>query len=307
VACPGAGGKLVVRRVVWEDQRGWNVLTHKADLPARVTLAGVPALVGDWLMMPLSDGVLYRLRLNGTKAPEGGPNWRGSRQLAEARGQVVWLGGDRFLISNGGRGLQVWEWPSNRAEASGPEEGRLELPDRLVGSLLVLPGPAGRARDVVAADSGGVVRLLRAGPGSKLSLRDDRMWDLKGRITAGPFLLSGPGEEARVGVVVEQTRLVALDPARDGECWSYRTGGAALVGQPERFAGLLAVGDLSGRVVGLDPETGRKAGSGCLLPGGTVPAGGLATIGPTGLLRPGALLVPLSDGTAVLLRPPDLR
>ena len=53
--------------------------------------------------------------------------------------------------------------------------------------------------------------------------------------------------------------------------------------------------------------TGKPVGPGLLLPGGTVPAGGTAALGLTGLFRPGRLLVPLSDGTAVLLRPYHLR
>ncbi len=81
-------------------------------------LAGKPALVGAALILPLSDGSLGRVKLTGAKVStlEPGLNWRARSLKPDARGEVVSLGGDRFLTTNGANGIRVWEWALDKSE-----------------------------------------------------------------------------------------------------------------------------------------------------------------------------------------------
>jgi hypothetical protein len=75
----------------------------------------------------------------------------------------------------------------------------------------------------------------------------------------------------------------------------YRTQGATVVGQPQLVEGLLVVAGQSGQIVALDPVEFKPVAVGYPLAGSVVPASSSVTFGPRWLL------VPLSDGTAVLL------
>ena len=85
-----------------------------------------------------------------------------------------------------------------------------------------------------------------------------------------------------------------LDPSRDDPAWEHPTDGA-VAGLPQLVEGSLVVADQSGKIVALDPVSGKPAGAGYALAGSVVPVTSPVAFGP------GRLFVPLSDGTAVLL------
>jgi outer membrane protein assembly factor BamB len=303
VASPGEGQELVVRYVHCAED-GRRLLVSERRSPLTAALAGTPAVAGPWLVLPLRDGTLGRLPLPlppELREPERVADWRSKRAGPEARGHVLALGGNRFLTTDGGRALTCWVWkglswhslPENRDDAEAPT---LEMKDRVVAPPLRLPGAPPR---VCVADSAGVLTLLRVQEDGQLGVQ--RAWRLGGRITAGPFLRSQDGA-VRIGCVVDQSRLVWIDPARRDPLWEYRTGGGEpVVGEPAPAEGLVVVADQSGRVVGLDPATGRPEGPGYTLRASVVPAASPVSFGP------GRLFTPLSDGTALLLSVDRLR
>src|SRR5205823_3772639 len=111
VAASGTGGQAVVRRVSFrEGERLPKVEEWKVELPAPP--AGTPTVAGGQLVLPLADGNLHRLSLPAGRPAEliGGPTWRAGRADARARGHVVAVGGDRFLTTDGLRGLLCYDW-----------------------------------------------------------------------------------------------------------------------------------------------------------------------------------------------------
>jgi hypothetical protein len=144
---------------------------------------------------------------------------------------------------------------------------------------------------VVVADAHGAVTLL-AGE----DLTDARRWELKGSITAGPFLRGN-----HVGCVVDRTRLVWIDPTKDGVLWEHRTGGDHIVGSPHLVADMVVVCDEGGTFVGLNPATGKPLGKGYRLTSAVAPAATPIAFGPD------RAFAPLTDGTIMLLSPDRLR
>ena len=55
---------------------------------------------------------------------EGGPNWRVARADEDARGHIVALSADEFLMTDGSRGLTHWQWPQNDSAHHQREEHR---------------------------------------------------------------------------------------------------------------------------------------------------------------------------------------
>jgi outer membrane protein assembly factor BamB len=102
-------------------------------------------------------------------------------------------------------------------------------------------------------------------------------------------------EGVRIGCIVEQDRLVWLDPEKAERLWTYQTTGDAIVGRPRLVEDVLVVALQSGRYIGLDPLTGKSKGTGYTLRASAAPAASPRPFGS------GRLLAPLSDGTALLL------
>jgi outer membrane protein assembly factor BamB len=321
VACPGDGKELVIRQVRAEAERlrlpdaaagaVGAVVRHERVLVTRqvrlvrerrvkldAPVQGTPAVAGPLLLLPLADGALYRIRWQQEDAAaEGGPVWRVPRAAADVRGHVAHLGGDRYLATDGARGLQVFQWTDKRHDLLPNAEGpTLELKDRVVAAPVVLPGGA-----VCVADAGGVVSLLAVGGDGSLTVK--RQWPLGGRVPAVRLFVRQLGEAVRVGCVVldrEARRLVWLDPGADEVCWEHRAGGA-IVGEPALAGGVLVVADAGGGYTALDPQTGRAEGEGYVLRGSIAPAAAPVAFGPD------RLFAPLNDGTVMLLSPDQLR
>jgi outer membrane protein assembly factor BamB len=138
-----------------------------------------------------------------------------------------------------------------------------------------------------------VLHLLGLAAGGEL--QRNREWDLKGQLTGGPFLYTLADGGVRIGCVIDQRRLVWLDPSRAEPLWSYPLNGESIVGQPQVIEDMLVVASQSGRYVGLDLQSGKPKGPGYTLRASVAPA---ATPVPYGA---GLLFTPLSDGTALLM------
>jgi outer membrane protein assembly factor BamB len=297
LACPGDGKNLLVRQVEWEPA-GRRLKVAERLVPVPSPLAGTPAVVGTSLVFPLAGGNLGRILLplpRDVKVDEGGPDWRDYLASREIRGHVLALAGDLFVATNGGRGLNCFEWPRDAAwnlKNPGGAKVGLELNDRIVGVPVILPVAAGNLPRIAAADAGGVVTLIGVRGDGTMEVK--RTWDLKGKVPSGVFVRTLPGGQARLSCVVDRERLVWLDPGRDDPEWEY-SAPAAIIGQPQMAGRDLIVVDQSGLVGALDVATGKPQGSGYTLPGSVAPTAGVA---PFGAKR---ALLPLSDGTALLL------
>jgi len=306
-AAPGDGRSLLVRRIEWVNgERELRVkeskvsLVSKADGKTVLSPAGAPAVVGSQLIVPLTDGTLTHLSLR-ENAPElkSGPSWRDRLAPVNATCHVLALGGDRFLITDGSRGLLVYDWPPDNNVYQLKGELLPPLPYLVATPPVLLPSRDGQPPRVAVADSAGVLHLVAVKPDG--SLQPVRTWELGGRLTAGPFVHTTPEGGSRIGCVLDRRRLVWIDPAKAKPLWKYTSANAALVGQPRQIEDLLVITLQSGRYLGLDPSSGRPKGRGYRLRASAAPA---ATPMPFGR---GFVFTPLSDGTALLLSVERLR
>jgi outer membrane protein assembly factor BamB len=286
IASINHGRRLFVRRC--EIGQGANLPTVTArEVELVDTLGGTPCLAGDSLILPLANGSLYRLRLPlDGNAPEGGPEWRAARADEGASGYVVPFREDEILFTDGSSGLTLLRW------GRGPDFkplARKQMHARIVAAPVVLPRvKPDEEVQVCVADADGTISLLRG-----VELSEVRQWRLDGKITAGPFLRGG-----HIGCIVDQLRLVWLDPANKEPQWQYTMQGKGtqgIAGQPQFVGDSLILADLSGRFVALDPATGQPRGPVYTLQASAAPAATPVAFGS------GQAFVPLSDGTICLL------
>jgi outer membrane protein assembly factor BamB len=304
IASPGEGRSLLVRRIEWSaGERRLRVRTSETSMVSQVdnsvrSLAGPPAILGSHLLLPMTDGNLLRMPLAFEESrPQTGPTWRDSLAPASASCGVVALGGDRFLTTDGGRNLSVFEWPTDRDKIWRrifPREGEPKPLQELIATPpVLLPPRADAPPRVVIGDSANVLHLFVVAPDG--ALNPQLTWNLKGRITAGPFVHTTAKGETRLACILDRRHFVWLDPAKPDPLWTYSTEGETIVGQPRLIEGLLMVALQSGRYLAVDPENGQAIGKGYNLRASAAPAAS-----PTPF-SPGVLFAPLSDGTALLL------
>jgi hypothetical protein len=311
IACPGEGKELVIRHVkVVPGQRSLRVEDSQVPLPS--PLAGTPAIVGSYLLLPLASDKLARvpLPLPARAELDIAFDWRSERATPDTRGHVLPLDGNRFLTTDGGRQVRVWEWAGKEGEewkVFPPDRGdgpTLELPDRIVAAPVRLPGKEGRPVRVCLADAAGKLTLAQLRPDGGLDVR--RTWDLRGAVTMGPWVQVVDGA-TRVGCVVDRNRLVWVNPNQKDVLWSYTTpkvpnrDAPPFVGRPQLVAGMIVLADQAGRYVGLNPATGKPAGGLYEL------KGSIAPVCCPVAFHNDRLLAPLSDGTLLLLGVKKLR
>ncbi len=255
--------------------------TEVHDLPAPP--AGTPALGDGFVVLPLANGVAVRVDF---KSPLiAGPNSRAAGADEQSPGHIVALGGDDFLLTDGGRGLMRVAWPGKLFQ----QRAVTELSARIVAPPAVLPGPAGSVPRICVADASDTLTLLDGERLDKL-----RSIALTGKITAGPFVRG-----ASVVCVLDRRRLVVVDP-EGGEPRGYGMN-ADIVGAPLLVDGMLVVADVSGTFLALNPQTAERLGNGYTMRANTAPETAPVPFGP------GRLLVPLNDGTLLLLPLAKLR
>jgi outer membrane protein assembly factor BamB len=299
VACPAPGNRVLIRHYA-----PGRPAAREHEVPVTARLAGTPAVGAKYLLLPLADASVVRVPLPlDERETLAAPDWRASKVNTEARGHLVWLGGDDFLMTNGHRGMTRYRFEDtlwrSLPEGRNAREPSVELRERIAAAPVVVPGGDGKLR-VCVADAAGTLHLFEGD-----DFKEVRHWDLHGRLASGPFLQGG-----KVGCVIDRGPstaehrpvLVWLDPGKDRPLWEHAAEGAGeVVGQPQLIEGLLVVADDSGRFVGLDPATGKPQGPGYTLKASVVPTASPVAFGP------GRAFAPLSDGTVLLLPLDQLR
>ncbi len=308
VAAPGDGQWLIVRHIEWSgDRRELEVKPYQISLLSSaddsiLTPAGPPIVVGPHLLMPMTDGNFVRVSLKEGKLLPG-DRWRVSRAPTTTSCSMLALGGDRFLATDGSRGISVWEWPSDKdIYRPLPKEGEpgLQLEHLVAAPPVLVPAVSDQQPGVAVADSSGVLRLYILQPDGSLKAHEN-FWKLPGDLTAGPFVQSEPKGGWRIGCVLDGRRLLWLDPQKKDPLWTYPTDGSAIIGHPQRIGDMLVAALQSGRYVGIDPNTGEPTGRGYKLRTSAAP---VATPVPFG---PGRMFTSLTDGTALLISLDRLR
>jgi hypothetical protein len=299
------GPKFVIRRIAA------GKLAREDELPAPGAIAGQPAVVGGYLLIPTSDSFVNRY-IPGDVARSGslvaGPAWLGERKPPNASCGITPLSDSTFATSDGSKRLSRWDWPTTPNARWNPT-GAWELREAVAGPGIALPPaePGGTPRFIVADTTGGVwmfaadrtgppLRRWRPGGGSVIPAGKP-----SSGFTAQP---AGPGSLG-VAFVADGKAAAAVDPNREDPLWAVRTGedaGATIVGAPQPAgANRWVVTDLAGRVVVLDGTTGAVVAAQTVGLPGAVPAAasGVAV---------NSALTPLSDGSAVVIelpKPPE--
>ncbi len=272
------GKAVAVRSLARGAESAWRRLPLLA-----VRLQGRPAIVQGHLIAPCSDGRLYRIPLapgRPTEVNEQPFTWAAESSLSpQDQAEVYPLAADRVLLTHGRRAL----WLQFKTD---------EPVQRWV--------PVGRPY-VTSADVLGAVPLV--GDGLILATRQNQLlritgperhaheWSLPGRITAPPV----PRGD-RLVTILDDRRVVsiALDapPGDDLPGWISDPFRGRVCGHPVLAGNELLVTDESGRVTGLDAQTGEllwriELGRGALPAAAAVPLG------------QGRLFAPLRDGSVV--------
>ncbi|HEY1860138.1 MAG TPA: PQQ-binding-like beta-propeller repeat protein, partial [Gemmataceae bacterium] len=296
VSLPTAGNQLLVRLChAAQEGKPFAVESHKLvlNLKNKTTLAGPPAVRGNNILLPLSDKSLLSVQLPlGAGARSDPPNWRARAASADARGYIVWIGDNEFITTNGAQGMTHWRWPADGPCQAVPpdcdaDKPTVQLPANIVSPPVVLEGERGAdSGQVFVADANGTLFQFSGGGLEQAP----RRWDLKGKITTGPFVRG-----RRVGCVVDSRRLVWIDPAREQPLWDYKSPTEGIVGEPGIVANMIVVADQSGRFVGLDPADGTPFGPGYAMQANTTPICSPVAFGAD------RAFAPLADGTILLL------
>jgi hypothetical protein len=286
-------------------------LGREGRMLLKAPLAGTPAVVGTHVIAPLSNGKLAltawpladTVRTAGPKSlvyVDQVAAWRVATKRitsdadeapprqppADARGHVLAVGKDRFVVTNGAEELALLKLP---ARESTDELHRHHLDARIVGApVLISDGPGGP--HFAVADAGKKLHLFKV-EGDRLKAVNS--WPLKAVPAAGPFRRALEDGTVKIGCVLEGGRLAWVGPD-DREALEPQLG-SGLVGEPQLAEGVLVVADVSGRYRAHDPYTLSPLGPGHLLSGSVAPAACPVSFGP------GRLMAPLTDGTAVLL------
>jgi len=292
--------KFIIRRVA--DGR----LDHEGNITAPGGLAGSPAVVGGTLVLPMSDGFIYRYNPGELSNPDSlsaGPPWGGHRAHSEAICHITPLSATMFLTSDGGRKLTKWDWPGgDKWNQSGPI---WELREPPAGAGLVLPPTA----------SGNPTRFLVAGiTGSVWMFHVDRAgqplrrWQTGVGVPAGlptsPLILrTGSSSRSNVVYTVDNKFLVCLDPDQDLPLWAARIGDDSstfIVGSPQSASqGRWLATGLTGSVTVIEAATGRVESTLEIRLPGAIPAVAAVPLGER------AIVATLSDGAAVVIPLPD--
>jgi hypothetical protein len=286
--------KFVVRRVA-----GGRVV-HEGTVNAPGSLAGPPVVVGDSLLLPVSDAFVYRHEPGVRPSPDtlsAGPLWATDRRPDDGACHITPLSASAFLTGDGSKRLTKWDWPAGGRW--NPTGLTWELRERPAGPGVVLPASGGPPRFLIADVTGSVWLFATDRSGKEL-----RRWKPGGGMPVGrpssPLAVrADPDGRTLVALTVANRHIVCLDPDRDLPLWAVTTGedaDAIVVGAPQPAAGgrWLATG-LAGRVTVYDGPTGRAEATLEIGLPGTVPA---ASAGPLGA---SSVLAALSDGSSVVV------
>ncbi len=293
----GATAKWVIRRAVN------GKFDHTGSVDAKGGLAGLPAVFNGTLLIPASDGIVYRLVMGDGRGRKdtlvAGPTWLLSRNVADPVCFIVPLAGDGFLTSDGGKLLKRWLWPMTGSWLD--DNASWKLRERIAGMPLLLPAAAGKPARMLVADATGAVGLYgfdrdepirRWVPGKTAALPT-------GKVALHFATQVDPAGRQLALYTVNSKSIVCLDVDADEPRWvtpARDDAAANIVGTPAPLGGgrWLAT-DLGGRVSILNADTGQAELTRAVgLPGAVPQTAGVLT----GTDR---VLVPLSDGSAAIV------
>jgi hypothetical protein len=241
-------------------------------------LQGPPVVGATCIVAPLRNGESVRIPLDGGDAVIGRP-WRAAG--AEDRPALAaHAGADRFVIADGRGGLALFDASNARAWE---RKGSASLPFRISTPPLVLGTDPLR---VLLADASDTLTLLEGD-----RLLKQRSWRLGGKLSAGPFAM-----DRRFGCIVDGRRLVVFEDGKDEPCWE-NTFLADVIGMPRVRGEELVVADGAGSIHFFDASNGEVTRGAITLKANVAP-----TLAPLPLNRD-EWLTPLTDGTAMILRP----
>jgi predicted Zn finger-like uncharacterized protein len=261
--------------------------------------AGQPIVSGTMLLLPLADGIIYRLDLSNPKAPlEAGPPWRGERLPVNSVCYLAAISDNEFFATDGARTVVRRRWPPRDKYFDSP--GKLRFVDPPAAAPVVL---SGSPPWLIVADGQGRLTMV---DGNKLALPALKTWrpGANNDLPAGPVTDGLRPEKAADGSVrIAYTvggRLVWLPPDAESAEWVGPAPVKALEGRPVLDGNRLLLTDRAGVVRVADARTGKLTGEEFRLTGSHAFA---AAAVPVGANR---ILVPLADGTVVLgeLKPP---
>jgi hypothetical protein len=287
VACreDGPNWDLILRQV---GQHGSERTTTIA-LPS--PLVGTPAIGAIAIIVPLADGSLARVPLNGESRRDIGPNWRSLGARPDARCHVLAWQADEFLVTDGQRKVMRLHWPGGRQYELETAQA-IELSGRPIGAM-VRVGESGEAPNAMIADSAGIVSLIR-GPVPCVE-RTWRVVESGESITAGPWAIGD-----RAYVVVNGKKLVAIDPSAEKPLWTYTSPGDGITYAPALIDGKLVVADQAGSFAALDPTNGTPLGGGFRHPAEVAPTAAPVAYGT------GRFFATLTDGSVLVMPVADL-
>ena len=293
IGLANSDGKLNV--VVREYDPAKGVRERSGAVPAM--MAGNPIVVGRSVMLPLMNGMLYRLLLDEPGKPvEAGPTWRGDKVNANEQGWLSALSDSEFIAGDGGKGLVRWRWAVDSEEFS--RVAGMSLSEKLGAPALVV-GDANKRRVMLADVKGNVTlwdadRLSPTAQPLQSWRTNEKGPILPGKLTAGP-MREGDG---RISYIVDGTRIVRLRPV-DVMGWEYqdtiRVEHSAIVGRPMLSGDRLMVTTRKSRIDTFNNLDGSTVGPAKQLPGNAAPAAAAIP------LDAKWTLVPLSDGTLLLV------
>jgi outer membrane protein assembly factor BamB len=259
---------------------------------APASIAGQPVVSGKMLILPLTNGTLYRVAIEGGGGLVEGPPWRGDRLPATVTCYLAPIDEDELFATDGARGVVRWRWPASNQ--SFEMRGKVTPPpERPAATPVVLPSSPPR---LVLADGRGNLTMWDADqlkppvlkswrPGAKNYLP-------AGRVEDGLRLVAD-GQATRIAYSVDG-RLVWLSPDADGPKWVGPAPLKAVEGRPVMDGGRLLITDRAGVVRAIDVATGKETGDEFRLTGSHAFASAAVPVGGN------RILVPLVDGTVVL-------
>ena len=85
------------------------------NFPLAGTFAGKPTLFGNYLLIPLSTGTVFRINVKELQTLEEGPSWRNDRLTPEATCKLAALSDEEFLATDGNKTLLRFKWSGANA------------------------------------------------------------------------------------------------------------------------------------------------------------------------------------------------
>ncbi len=287
------GLRIVVRRYV----PGQPLEERSAALPA--PFAGNAIVLGKQVVVPLANGMLYRMNLEVDRPLEAGPTWRGERVPMHYPCHMAAINDDEFLATDGSRSLNCWRWIGGQDDFS--KRGTLTLSERIAAPPAVFRD--GDLPRVFVVDIRNNATLWDADrlATNPMPLRAWRGGEKgvvpSGPITNGPFVESGPAGKPRIAFVLDKLTVVWLSPDAAAPLWTSKpkeaVAGDGVVGRPMVLGERMYLTHRAGKCISLDLANGEMRDELVNLKGSAVPGGAAIVINDL-------LLAPLSDGTVVL-------